>query len=71
MTTASIEAHPQEDAAYDYSAQQQQQYQNPYQETYMTQNPQSDQQQTQHTNQNFREGISDRHTECPFPNTVR
>ena len=52
-TAASIKAHQQEDAAYDYSAQQQQQYQNPYQETYTTQYQQSDQQQTKHTNQNF------------------
>ena len=52
-TIASIKAHQQEDATYDYSGQQQQQYQNQYQESYTTQNQQNDQQHSQNPNLNF------------------
>ena len=50
-TAASIKAHQQEDAAYDYNSQQQ--YQNQYQETYTAQNQQHNQQHNQPQNQNF------------------
>ena len=50
-TAASIKAHQQEDAAYDYNSQQQ--YQNQYQETYTAQNQQTNQQHNQPQNQNF------------------
>ena len=50
-TAASIKAHQQEDAAYDYNSQQP--YQNQYQETYTAQNQQNDQQHDQPQNQNF------------------
>ena len=50
-TAASIKAHQQEDAAYDYNSQQQ--YQNQYQETYTAQNKQTDPQHNQPQNQNF------------------
>ena len=50
-TAASIKAHQQEDAAYDYNNQHQ--YQNQYQETYTAQNQQNDQQHNQPQNPNF------------------
>ena len=50
-TAASIKAHQQEDAAYDYNYQQQ--YQNQCQETYTAQNQQNDQQHNQPQNPNF------------------
>ena len=50
-TAASIKAHQQEDAAYDYNNQQQ--YQNQYQEIYTAQNRQNDQQHNQPQNPNF------------------
>ena len=50
-TAASIKAHQQEDATYDYNNQQQ--YQNQYQETYTAQNQQNEKQPNQTQNPNF------------------
>ena len=65
-TAASIKAHQQEDAAYDYNSQQQ--YQNQYQETYTAQIQQNDQQHNQPQNQNFYLGDLKKINQVPLPN---
>ena len=63
-SAASIKAHQQEDAAYDYNSQQQ--YQNQYRETYTAQNQQTDPQNNHPQNQNFLDrGSQDNQSNTP------